>query len=241
MCTTLMKVKRSGKGTKSIDVTFVSGLAKVYCALDKQTGKKVAIKAIRITAKNLKYILPELMNHKACHHPNVVEFLGAYFLPDKRQIWVALEYMSRGSVAQLLEPAPPKFEPVAMPEPKIAYVCREVLKALSYIHGMNRIHRDIKSDNVRKFKYSKTCRCWWGKILKSSWRISVCSILSLSFTTTGFAVQLTEKRKNRKTIVGTPYWMVRLNMDFTDSIVRHLSSLMGIRMRRLWTFGLWVL
>jgi hypothetical protein len=85
-------------------------LAKVYCAVDKQTGKKVAIKAIRITAKNLKYILPELMNHKACHHPNVdlqwllltefkvVEFQSAYFLPDKRQIWVlSADYFAKNS------------------------------------------------------------------------------------------------------------------------------------------------
>ena len=150
------------------------GLAKVYCAVDKLTKQKVAIKSIRVTARNLKYILPELMNHKTCHHANVVDFLNAYYLSDRQQIWVVLEFMPGGSLADFLEPIAPKFESTSLPENQIAYISKEVLKALDYIHSMNKIHRDIKSDNV---------------LLGD-----VNDYTTIKLADFGFAVHLTEKR-----------------------------------------------
>ena len=35
-----------------------------------------------------------------------------------------------------------------MPEQAVAYVCREILKGLKNLHSHNRLHRDIKSDNI---------------------------------------------------------------------------------------------
>ena len=63
-----------------------------------------------------------------------------------------MEYMDRGSLAEILSPDYP------MPEQHIAYVCRCLLMALDALHSQNRIHRggcrcfrslpDIKSDNI---------------------------------------------------------------------------------------------
>ena len=43
-----------------------------------------------------------------------------------------------------------------MPEQAVAYVCREILKGLKNLHSHNRLHRDIKSDNILIGKYYNT-------------------------------------------------------------------------------------
>lgn len=48
-----------------------------------------------------------------------------------------MEYMNRGSLAEILSPDYP------MPEPHIAYVCRCLLLALDTLHSKNRIHRGM--------------------------------------------------------------------------------------------------
>ena len=52
-----------------------------------------------------------------------------------------MEYLSGGSLAEVVSIC-------RMTEPQIAAVCKEILKALKYIHSLRRIHRDIKSDNI---------------------------------------------------------------------------------------------
>jgi serine/threonine protein kinase len=52
-----------------------------------------------------------------------------------------MEYMDCGPLTQILSK-------VRMKEPEIALVCREILNALTYLHSKQRIHRDIKSDNI---------------------------------------------------------------------------------------------
>lgn len=57
-----------------------------------------------------------------------------------------MEYLSNGMLTEWLEQYP--NGDCQMAEPEIAFVCREVISALKYIHSLHRIHRDIKSDNV---------------------------------------------------------------------------------------------
>lgn len=54
---------------------------------------------------------------------------------------------------------------------------------MEYIHSLHRIHRDIKSDNI---------------LLNLNGDIKLADF--------GYTVQLTEKKKNRNTTIGTPYW-----------------------------------
>jgi len=92
-----------------------------------------------------------------------------------------MEYMDAGSLTDIVD----AYDlGIRLNEPQIARVCYEVLQGLLYLHNNNRIHRDIKSDNVL-----------------------VSSNGSIKLADFGYTAQLTRERINRTTAVGTPYWM----------------------------------
>jgi len=73
---------------------------------------------------------------------------------------------------------------VPMPEEEIGFVSLQILNALNYLHQMNRVHRDLKSDNV---------------LMNSKGEFKLADF--------GMAVQLTNQTASLKTVVGSPYWM----------------------------------
>lgn len=60
------------------------------------------------------------------------------------QYKIVMEYMDAGSLADLVS----YHKQIPMTELQVRFVVWSVLKGLNFIHGMHRIHRDIKSDNV---------------------------------------------------------------------------------------------
>ena len=89
-----------------------------------------------------------------------------------------MELMDAGCLTEILGPD------INFPESHIAYVCKCILQALDYLHRNNKLHRDIKSDNV---------------LLSSKGTIKLADV--------GFAVGLTQEEDRRKSVVGTPFWM----------------------------------
>jgi len=152
----------------------------VYVATNSKTNERVAVKKMPINGENHKLLCTEIKIMKDSHHPNIVDFIDS-FIVDDTQLWVVMEFMDRGCLTDVLE----QFENgLSMNEPRIARVCLETLKALSYIHSRYRIHRDIKSDNI---------------LLSSNGEVKIADF--------GYAAQLTRQQKKRQTVVGTPYWM----------------------------------
>jgi serine/threonine protein kinase len=59
---------------------------------------------------------------------------------------VVMEYMSGGSLYQIVELYP---RGVKFSESLAAYVIHELLEAVAFLHGLKRIHRDIKGKEMR--------------------------------------------------------------------------------------------
>eukprot|EP00301_Raphidiophrys_heterophryoidea_P024008 c7662_g1_i2.p1 GENE.c7662_g1_i2~~c7662_g1_i2.p1 ORF type:complete len:486 (+),score=110.75 c7662_g1_i2:140-1597(+) len=172
-----MKTEDPTKEFKGLKKIGEGGNGSVYFAQRCADNQHVAVKVIQRDAHaNMQGVENEIALQKlSSNHPNVVGYFDTYL--TNSELWVVMEYVPGGSLTTLLMHA-------RLVEPTIAYVCREALNALAFLHQENRVHRDIKSDNF---------------LLGLKGEVKVCDF--------GFAAQLTSEKINRKSVVGTPYWM----------------------------------
>jgi len=95
-----------------------------------------------------------------------------------------MEFMSYGSLTTCLEDAWDIWSACKEIESVTAYVVREVATGLAYLHSYNRLHRDIKSDNV---------------FMGLGGTIKIGDL--------GCCVHLTKERQKRSEMQGTANWM----------------------------------
>ncbi|XP_076917285.1 serine/threonine-protein kinase 1-like isoform X2 [Bidens hawaiensis] len=151
----------------------------VYKARDLQTSEMVAVKVISLSEGEEGYeeIRGEIEMLQQCSHPNVVRYLGSY--QGEEYLWIVMEYCGGGSVADLMNVTDEPLD-----ESQIAYICKEALKGLSYLHSIFKVHRDIKGGNV---------------LLTEQGEVKLGDF--------GVAAQLTRTMSKRNTFIGTPHWM----------------------------------
>lgn len=123
-------------------------LGKVFRALDQNTGQVIAVKELCLymeeeaDAKFKAALENEIAVLKDLKHPHVVSYLGHDFIDNC--LYMYLEYMPGGSVAQVLRQFGP-FE-----ECLIAEYSRQVVEGVVYLHTREPpvVHRDIKGGNI---------------------------------------------------------------------------------------------
>jgi len=148
----------------------------VWKAIHRQTGGIVAIKKVGID-NDLDDITKEIEFMKGCRSPYIVRYFGSYFKSD--ELWIVMEYCGAGSVCDMM-----KICDNTLVEDQIAVVCKDVLNGLTYLHGMLKIHRDIKAGNI---------------LLNNQGASKLADF--------GVSGQLSDTLAKRQTVIGTPFWM----------------------------------
>ncbi|OVA04477.1 Protein kinase domain [Macleaya cordata] len=126
-------IKVIGKGSSGI----------VQLVRHKWTGQFFALKAIQVNFQEtlVKQIAQELKINQSAQCPNVAICYQSFY--DNGVISIILEYMDGGSLADFLKKV------IAIPEPYLAAICKQVLKGLLYLHhDKHIIHRDLKPSNL---------------------------------------------------------------------------------------------
>lgn len=124
----------------------------VYLALHAVTGELLAVKQVEMPAPGansqndsrkksmIDALKREISLLRELRHPNIVQYLGCSSSAEHLNIF--LEYVPGGSVQTMLNSYG------ALPEPLVRSFVRQILTGLSYLHGMDIIHRDIKGANI---------------------------------------------------------------------------------------------
>lgn len=121
------------------------GMAAVYLARHRQSGRLVAIKAIRARYLDdpdaLQRFAREARTVADLDHPNIVRTEAIEQIGD-RAIAIIMEYIASGTVRDRLR------EYGAFSAEEAEAVLRDVASALAYAHRRGIVHRDVKPENV---------------------------------------------------------------------------------------------
>lgn len=123
----------------------------VFLALHAVTGELMAVKQVEVPSNSNSNLDKRKENMVAAlkheidllrdlQHENIVQYLGSN--SDAEHFNIFLEYVPGGSVAAMLNSYG------QLQEPLIRNFVRQILAGLSYLHGRDIIHRDIKGANV---------------------------------------------------------------------------------------------
>ncbi|XP_048456792.1 mitogen-activated protein kinase kinase kinase kinase 3 isoform X8 [Rhincodon typus] len=149
----------------------------VYKARNVNTGELAAIKVIKLEpGEDFAIVQQEIIMMKDCKHSNIVAYFGSYLRRDK--LWICMEFCGGGSLQDIYHVTGP------LAELQIAYVCRETLQGLYYLHSKGKMHRDIKGANI---------------LLTDNGHVKLADF--------GVSAQITATIAKRKSFIGTPYWM----------------------------------
>ncbi|KAM6956741.1 mitogen-activated protein kinase kinase kinase kinase 3-like [Aplochiton taeniatus] len=149
----------------------------VYKARNVSTGELAAIKVIKLEpGEDFAVVQQEILMMKDCKHSNIVAYFGSYLRRDK--LWISMEYCGGGSLQDIYHVTGP------LSESQIAYMSRETLQGLYYLHNKGKMHRDIKGANI---------------LLTDNGYVKLADF--------GVSAQITATLAKRKSFIGTPYWM----------------------------------
>lgn len=146
------------------------------------SGKRVALKKVRLLNKvNQESLKMEIRMMTCTRHVNLVKCYETYVFQGYS--WIVMELVDGGNLAEYIFYK--RKNGSFLLEREIAFVLREILRGLEFMHGMKRLHRDLKGENVLISLDGK----------------------SVKLGDFGFCVELSDENPQRRSLVGTPNWM----------------------------------
>ncbi|XP_055600168.1 myosin-IIIb-like isoform X2 [Uranotaenia lowii] len=170
-----------------LDLIGEGTYGEVYSAKDKHNGRKYAVKILESIADNIEEIEEEyLVLRDLSKHPNIPDFAGLFLkrgaTVEDDQLWFVLELCTGGSVTDLVQGL--RNRGARLTNNQIAYILRETVHALVFLHENHCMHRDIKGHNI---------------LLTENGQVKLVDF--------GVSTHLAATMARRNTSVGTPYWM----------------------------------
>ncbi|XP_026179670.1 mitogen-activated protein kinase kinase kinase kinase 3-like isoform X2 [Mastacembelus armatus] len=148
----------------------------VYKARSISTGQQAAIKVVKLEpGEDFAVVQQEILMMKDCKHSNIVAYYGSYL---REKLWICMEFCGGGSLQDIYHTTGP------LTESQIAYVLRETLQGVYYLHSKGKMHRDIKGANI---------------LLTDNGYVKLADF--------GVSAQISMTIAKRKSFIGTPYWM----------------------------------
>ncbi|RKO92716.1 SerineTHREONINE-protein kinase Mst4 in complex with an quinazolin [Blyttiomyces helicus] len=175
----------------------------IYRSMHKQNPQIVALKIIDLTRTqdDLDDLLAEVDFQAKCFSPHLARYFGSWMWDNK--LTIAMEYLGGGTAEDFIRQR-------ALTEEQCAYIIREVLKGLEYMHAENKIHRDIKAANI---------------LFDNSGAVKLADF--------GVAAQMKSAQDARTTFVGTPLYMapeIIMNEPYTTKVDIYSLGVMCIEL-----------
>ena len=124
------------------------GMGQVFEALDRDRGRKVAIKCVDVTklsTKNHMRIRREADALERFSHPNIVGFFGLE--ADGERYYCIMEFIEGESLATRIE-RDYRLDGTSIARKDLERCARDIASALHHAHMQDVVHRDVKPDNV---------------------------------------------------------------------------------------------
>lgn len=156
------------------------GFAHVYRCRHRSSGREVALKVITNQTFNPTV---EINIHRKCDHPSIINLLDSF--SEANSTCIVLECCQSNLYKYLKTNS-------TIPEPTSAYIVKQILDALHYLHSHHIIHRDIKLSNIliSEIHYTRPV---------NNIDIKVCDF--------GLASQLQHPDEEHYTLCGTPNYI----------------------------------
>lgn len=116
----------------------------VHLAKHIPSGVNIAVKRIDLetVSTEIADLQKEIALVQQLQHEKILKFYTTFVF--NRELWIVMPFMAYGSCKDLFH----AYFTAGLPEQAIAYILKDVVKALEYLHSRGIIHRAVKASHV---------------------------------------------------------------------------------------------